>query len=163
MLNTSVMLLGATLLSFGQSTTPKTAPAPKPDTWERSKECAAQASALMATRDFGIGPDASSVAQWQNHYSAKYNACFLRIFYSAVGKDRLRGAPIAYVVLIDAIERWELAESARGLPPVEACRNEANRAECEEVARAMYAVCSIESKQASCVESDNFISEHMKN
>ena len=56
----SIMILAAQVLAFGQATAQKetappqqkaTAPAANPDTWQRSKECAAQADKVRARKD----------------------------------------------------------------------------------------------------------------
>ena len=44
----------------------------KPDTWKKSKECADQAEKVITDWD-------DTAVFWRNHYSPKYNQCFLLI------------------------------------------------------------------------------------
>ncbi len=151
-----IILVAAAVLSFGQmtakkATTPppakKTAPqVPMPDTWQRSKECATQAAKVMAEanrRD--IATTGEGTLHWENHYSPKYNRCFIKATYVLAhakeggGKDR----PMFTTQLIDAFERVLLAESA-GVGPTSG-------------------FCSIDGKTADCDKAASFISERMKN
>jgi len=103
------IIVAAAALSFGQTTAKKeTAPATKkstvsaakPDTWQKSKECAAQAEKLVAEweRD-GLAKGFPKVI-WTNHYSPKYNRCFIEAFFDP--STRVSS-------LIDAFERSTLA------------------------------------------------------
>jgi hypothetical protein len=59
-------VIAAAVLSFGQtSVTKKPLPA-KSDTWQRSKECAAQAEKMVAEWPWRSG---SAPEDWHNHYT----------------------------------------------------------------------------------------------
>ena len=156
-----ILILVATALSFGQAT--KTPPTPKPEIWERSKECAAQAEKVVIQRNLMTTPYGNPIAEWKNHYTPKYNRCYLWALY--LDKDHIKSGQLTSTMLIDAFERSVLAESAGGVTSVAAaCRNEAKSAECKEDARYIYKYsCTIEKEQVDCLKSEAFISEHMKN
>jgi hypothetical protein len=125
----------------GQTTVKKDAPpARKSDTWERSKECAAQAEKVMADRKTPI------LTTWENHYSPKYNRCFLAILQifstlEGAGKDFDK----YQWELLDAFERSSVAATAWDGPtpgPI-ACRTEGTPVDCE--------------------TAKHFIREHLKN
>jgi len=152
----------AMLLLGGQASKPTAPPAPKPDTWERSKECATQAEKVVAERNLSTAKYGSSIAQWENHYSVKYNRCYLRVFYLGDKRDHAPSSSI----LLDAFERSELAASAVGISAavVQACSGDPNRVECEKNTRAAFeGFCSIDGQQADCTKAQDFIAEHMKN
>jgi hypothetical protein len=119
--------------SFAQTPAKKTSPAQiKPDTWQKSKECAAQAEKLMAYRDSrrietGVG---GAALDWLNHYSPKYNRCFVSANYS-----------VGTTLLLDAFERSEVAFSD---------------------IKASDELCSVEGKRSTCTVAADFIAEHMK-
>lgn len=77
--------IAAATLLFGQAAK-KAAPGrppEKPDTWQRSKECATQAEKMMADRDlrlpaFGV----NRAASWTNHYSPNTTDVSSRLFTS---------------------------------------------------------------------------------
>ena len=88
------IILAAAVLSFGQTTDKKTvAPSTKKtgspaanllDTWQRTKECAAQAEKIAAgwPQRIGATPD-----DWHNHYSPKYDRCFVTLYFTQLSKD----------------------------------------------------------------------------
>jgi hypothetical protein len=110
------VILAAAVLSFGQ-TTDKKAPAPentakkaqspaKPDTWERSKECAAQAEKVVAgwSQRTGFTP-----TEWSNHYSHKYDKCFISLSFLNASRDEKVFPTLFSNVLVDAFERSNIA------------------------------------------------------
>src|ERR1700734_3168782 len=86
------------VLSFAQTPTKKTSPAqPKSDTWERSKECAAQAEKAVAERNSrSVAFGGHGADSWSNHYSPKYNRCFVKVDYFADVKNGIKGGPMSY-------------------------------------------------------------------
>jgi hypothetical protein len=129
-------------LSFGQTTKKTTSPTVKPDTWKKSKECAAQAEKVMAERDSRmVASGIPGAVDWTNHYSPKYDKCFISATYfnSKAGKD----APAFGTNLIDAFERSILANSASAGPS--------------------DGFCKVDDKTTDCAKAAIFISEHMKN
>ncbi len=155
------------VLSFAQTPPPKkTSPAqPKSDTWERSKECAAQAEKAVEERNSrsvaygGHGSDS-----WTNHYSPKYNRCFVEVEYFADQKYAVKGGPLFYTFLEDAFEMTNVAESAGGVNYQMLCRAEENPKECEKNAASAYeSACTIEDHKTDCATAKDFITEHMKN
>jgi hypothetical protein len=155
----------ATLL-FGQA--PKKA-APgrlpeKPDTWQRSKECATQAEKMMADRDARLVAGGGLRAEsWTNHYSPKYARCFVSAHYANETSARL----------IDAFERVEVAATISELPKPQkiTCQTPEELADCEglreavrEAERALWGtLCNIDGKPADCAKAKEFIEDHMRN
>jgi hypothetical protein len=154
------------VLSFAQTPTKKISPAqPKSDTWQRSKECAAQAEKAVEERNSrsvaygGHGSDS-----WTNHYSPKYNRCFVKVEYFADQTYAVKGGPLFYTFLEDAFERTNVAESADGPSIQLVCGLEENPKECEKKAASAYeSVCEIEDQKTACATVKDFITEHMKN
>lgn len=125
-----------------QSATP---PAAKTgdDLWQKTKDCAAQAEKLMAYFNSRSSDGGSS--DWQNHYSPKYDKCFVSASYTLSEKDRGgKPGPFFLTMLYDAFERSTLAKSATG-----------------EKTEAWG--CRILEKYVDCGEAEKFITEHMKN
>jgi hypothetical protein len=117
---------------------------PKSDAWQKSKECANQAEKVMADNDrraTAMGLPGS--AGWTNHYSPKYDKCFVSAEY--VNKDGGIGknGPMFTTSLIDAFERSFLATSA-SVGPTEG-------------------FCQIDHKPVACAKAEDFIAERMKN
>ncbi len=83
--------------------TKKAAPASKPDGWQKSRECAARAEKIVTEWPQRTG---TSPADWHNHYSPKYNKCFLALYFSQPSKDE-NGFPSIFLLtaLFDAFER----------------------------------------------------------
>lgn len=156
------IILGAVALSFGQTAKKATAPA-TPDTWERSKECAAQAEKMMGAHDaemLALGGKHSD--GWSNHYSQKYGRCFVKALYLPT-KDVVKGGPTTSTALFDAFERSDLASTAVGPTPERGCRSEQNPEACAEIARALWkSACSIDHQPTDCGRAEQFIEEHMK-
>ncbi|HEY6345102.1 MAG TPA: hypothetical protein VIY49_26695 [Bryobacteraceae bacterium] len=91
------------VLSFGQTATTKVGPTPKVDVWERSKDCWEQAQKMMVSR----WPAGSTQAptNWSNHYSARYDKCFVTTYDAVPSKDE-KAFPTLYTkMLFDAFER----------------------------------------------------------
>jgi hypothetical protein len=136
-----------------------------PDNWQKMKDCSAQAEKAMAERDRrsisfgGHGSDG-----WSDHYSPKYNRCFVRAEYVVAVKDRVKGGPMFYTYLIDAFEQVNLASSASGPSAQLLCRNEEDPKECERGAAIVWnSTCNIEDEKVECAKAKQFIDEHMKN
>ena len=139
-------------LVFGQGSPQKTAPPhPKPDDWQKSKECAAQAEKLIVDWSIRAGSKPNYLS---NHYSPKYNKCFVSIsnFTSA---EEPRGGVLSTTDLLDAFERSLMAHRYEAI-----CVKD-----CSEQIKIMIkaAPCSIDQKTVDCEQSKSFISEHMKN
>jgi hypothetical protein len=168
------IIVAAAVLAFGQTAPKKgtaadgkktAAPAAKPDTWERSKECAAQAEKMMSARDAQIVAEGGTPATiWSNHYSLKYNRCFVEAYYGFTSKAYVKGGPMTHTVLIDAFERSGVAAAATGLEPEIACRGEDKSDECLSIARMVWkGACTTDGAESTCEAAEQFIKEHMKN
>jgi hypothetical protein len=136
-----------------------------PDNWQKMKDCAVQAEKAVAERNRrstsfeGNGSD-----WWSNHYSPKYNRCFLKAEFLVVGKDGVKGGPMFYASLIDAFEQVDLASSASGPSAQSLCRNEEDPKGCERGAAIVWSgACKIEGEQIDCAKARQFIDEHTKN
>lgn len=113
-------------LAFGQD---------KPDTWQKMKECAAQAEKI------GPGEAAANKGTYTNHYSPKYDRCYVKVSWVMKEDQKISGQGDR---LIDAFERDTIA---------------------------LYQVTFSESKSlcfmpngvAECSEVKDFIFEHMRN
>ena len=102
-------------------------------------------------------------AGWNNHYSSKYNRCYIRTYQFLTAEGHIKGGPSASSTLLDAFERLVIATESTGLAPEIACRDEADPAECEKTARLIWEfACEIDSKPATCSKAKQFIEEHMK-
>jgi hypothetical protein len=135
----SWVILVAAVLSFGQTTTKKaTSATTKSDNWQRSKECASQAEKVMRDK-----PGA-----WANHYSPKYERCFIRVTESVPGDDKV--STLYKYDLIDAFERTLLATLTLGGGP--------GRQHIDPDFS-----CQIDDQPVACAKASSFISEHMKN
>jgi hypothetical protein len=100
-------------------TNKKPSPETKSETWERSKECAAQSEKLVSEYDKDGQARGFPKTVWQNHYSPKYNRCFLKIFSTPVSRRMM--------TLQDPFERstvavWDLENSH--------CEIESEKADC---------------------------------
>jgi invasion protein IalB len=143
-LRVAIIPVAVAVLVFGQTSTKKasepttkkpTAPlAAKPDAWQRSKECAAQAEKVMAVWD---GNPAYSAT---NHYSPRYEKCFLKRTFSVFDRDK--GELVRSTDLIDAFEGAGLATL---------------------VAVGQDESCSIDYKKVDCEKAYQFVNERMKN
>jgi hypothetical protein len=94
---------GFAVVSFAQAPA-KTAPlsSAKQDTWERSKECAAQAEKMVAGWSQRAG---SAPTDWNNHYSPKYNKCFVSITSVQLSTDEKTFPTLHSTALFNAFER----------------------------------------------------------
>jgi len=129
------------------------------------KECAAQAEKVVAERDRrsvafgGHGSDG-----WSNHFSPKYNRCFVKLQYLTAAKDAIKGSPNLHTYLMDAFERTDIAIAASGPSAELQCRNDENPKECEKGALIMWEIaCRIDGEQADCKMAQQFIDERMRN
>jgi hypothetical protein len=91
------------------------------DTWERTRECAAQAE--RAAKRFGWNAGKSG---WENHYSAKYERCFVAVDSFADGVishelyDAFEGHFLASCPFSTITEQICVKEGADGTyPPVD--------------------------------------------
>jgi hypothetical protein len=196
-------IIFAAALSFGQTTAKKeSAPATKnaaildrlaakSDSWQKSKECAAQAEKVVAGW-------LSPATEWQNHYSPKYDRCFVSLSFFSVSKDDKVFPTMYSTVLVDAFERSRIASTC-SVPGHSDCVKqiaktgrdvflnmmsralngkpfaEATIAEQEIVLGAVdrdkdnsqndssLFYCGIEGKSVECDKAKSFISEHLKN
>jgi hypothetical protein len=133
-----------------------------PDNWGKMKDCAEQAVKAMAERDrrnIALGVHGSD--GWSDHYSAKYNRCFVKAEYLAASKD-VKNGPFLITVLIDAFELANLATAKSGTSPELSCRNEQDPKACERAAAPLWS-CEIEGENSECMKARQFIDEHMKN
>jgi hypothetical protein len=193
-------IVAVAVLSWGQttdrnatapSTTKAAAPAARPDTWQRSKECAAQAEKIVAEWPQRTG---TTPADWHNHYSPKYDNCFVTIYFSQLAKDEKTFPSIFSTVLFDAFERSApIASACTLLRGNSDCAEqiakimrdglsegaskalngksfgEATAAEQEAVRKVVGDVgagatwCSIDGQPVVCAKAASFILEHMKN
>jgi len=97
------MVMLFALPSFGQETAEKpVATHAKRGTWERTKECAAQAEKMMTEWTQRTGSPAND---WNNHYSPKYGKCFVKIYLIQVSKDEKVFPTVFQTLLFDAFER----------------------------------------------------------
>jgi hypothetical protein len=114
------------------------------DTWERSRECATQADKVMADkkqedqRAQEADPSDTRSHEWINHYSPKFDKCFIR--------DRQIHFEDKYLVdtveLIDAFERSILASRR---------------------ASGSALSCQIRGGTAGCDSWNQFVIDHMQN
>jgi hypothetical protein len=124
--------------SFGQTAKTQTATT---DYWDKMKDCATQAEKIIAERQHGLEASKTSIVDWQNHYSPKYNRCFLTITF----KDATTSPPDVYRNMSDAFERSSI--SGFSFSP-----------------KYPEGECYVEdSTLVDCVRARAFISEHMKN
>jgi hypothetical protein len=114
-----IILVNAATLCGETSANKNTQSPAKLDNWQRSKECAAQAEKLMAEwhRPSEDRPGKSGIAPfWENHYSPKYNRCFIKYTHKIEVKDR---TGVFEDLLYDAFERSTLATSLYPFVPPE--------------------------------------------
>lgn len=137
--NSILTLVASAMLLFGQASKP----AQKPDTWERSKECAAQAEKIM------MGTSAV-YSSWENHYSPKYNKCFVSRVTSYPATGAGKDFPAVKRELVDAFEKTTSAQWVSAYPGA------------EDPGDPVF-TCRIDHGPAACAKAQAFISEHMKN
>jgi hypothetical protein len=147
-----LIVLGSAPLLLGQATPKATAPStkapsttPASDNWQRSKECADQAEKVVPSWAARTG---TAPATWSNHYSPKYNRCFIAII-------NVTELQLFSTVLLDAFERSSVAFS-KELKCIGPCSESLQR-------ESRYVSCTIGDKTVGCDEAKSFISEHMKN
>jgi hypothetical protein len=116
------------------------------DTWEKMKDCTARADKIVADqlRDSGHvdGYDSS------NHYSPKYNHCYVRFTIYSISSRQKDGTPkgFAHTTLIDAYEGDDLATIHEPMNDKES-----------------RAWCTIGGSSDSCPAAWAFIDDHMHN
>lgn len=105
------VIAAVAVLSFGQTPAPRetppttkkaTAQGAKPDTWQKSKECASQAEKMIAEWPSRTG---SAPADWNNHYSPKYDKCFVKLSFFTKSQDEKVFPTLFSAGLYDAFER----------------------------------------------------------
>jgi hypothetical protein len=105
-----IVLSVSAVLAFAQSAPKKaTPPSAKADTWQKSKECAQQAEKLMAEwhRPSEERPGKSGISPFsENHYSPKYNRCFIKYTHEIKVKDQ--PGTVFEHILYDAFEKTTL-------------------------------------------------------
>lgn len=94
--------------------TTKPSAEPAANVWERSRQCAEQAEKVVKREQARLGPD-SSVYDSENHYSAKFERCYVRITYLFRHPNRAAGIPLFRDELSDAFENRILASFAEGV------------------------------------------------
>ena len=77
------------------------------DDWQKMKDCAAQADRIHQRAQQDASP--SSALGRQNHYSAKYNRCFVSTSYVNQEAKKNHNLPLMYDELWDAFEEGLLA------------------------------------------------------
>jgi hypothetical protein len=192
------IILVASILALGQTATKKeTTPtnkkgdAPgKTDTWQRSKECAAQAEKIVAEwpRRTGATPE-----DWHNHYSPKYDKCFVTLYFSELSKDEKIYPSYFSTALFDAFERSapiastctllrgnsdcaeQIVKTTRDVEMEGTSKalngksfGDASAAEQESVHKIVGDIrpnttCSIDGLPVHCANAATFVLEHMKN
>jgi hypothetical protein len=128
----AVLFLALTpALSFSQRTQPEN------DNWQKMKDCAVQAEK--------VGPGEADVnkGSYSNHYSPKYNRCYLRISWLIKQGDEVSGQGLR---LVDAFEHNTIALYQISVGPSES-----------------KPVCFVDVGQVDCSAAKDFISEHMRN
>jgi hypothetical protein len=169
------VLLGAGFLFLAQQSSPelsvkrtvqKNASKAPQDDWDKMKACATQAekqSPIVTTLE-GLNKAGTEIKK--NHYSPKYNRCFVEFRFSFLGKDITKGGPLERTFLIDPFEQAIVATSAAsfGIPIEFSCRDAQNPKGCESEAVLVWkGACGIGDKAAGCDEAQKFIDDHMKN
>ena|ERR1035437_2777563 len=126
------------VLLSGCATPPPKQTAKAPDNWQKSKECAEQSDKLMSQWR-------SLAGTWENHYSPKYNRCFV-LSFREVPREGQSGT-LFEKSLFDAFQRSEIAVTLQPIPP-----------------KTMEFLCHTrDDEHASCEATRIFIEEHMKN
>jgi hypothetical protein len=139
------VLCFAMTLATAQSNEKKTRTPPSPNTWQKNKECAAQAEKVMADK-----PACSNT--WQNHYSRKYNRCFISDTTSVHGEGAGKDFPEYTNELIDAFERSVLAQwVSKTTKPV------------SPDGKLTPLSCHIDFQVVDCDQAARFVAEHLKN
>ena len=93
-------------------------------------------------------PRASS---WEDHYSPKYNRCFVSSITSNLVEGAGKDLPALQRELVDAFEKITLAQWVSDYPGAEG-----------QPGPLMFS-CHIEYQPATCLNAKRFINEHMKN
>jgi hypothetical protein len=106
----------------------------------KSRECSEQAEKMMARRDdHMVASGVKPAVGWTNHYSPKYDKCFVSaIYFSGDGKE----TPFSSTVLMDAFERNIVATYASVGPT--------------------QGFCDVEEQKVDCASAKAFLDEHMK-
>lgn len=82
------------------------------DLWERSRQCAEQAEKVVKRIGedmISSGPDFPRISAWTNHYSPRFERCFVRITFRNRQPDRKNDIPLYFDELHDAFENRVLA------------------------------------------------------
>jgi hypothetical protein len=111
-----VLLIAATALAFGQSANQKGPSLPKPDNWQRIKDCSAQAEKVFR-EDYKDEPgirgilEGGPIRRCENHYSPQYQRCYLAIepFWGPVKTKRGQAPSRWERKLLDPFERSTVA------------------------------------------------------
>jgi len=152
-MNVSVMLmLIPALLVTGcrQGTSEANGAGPsESDIWQRRKDCADQAGKFAADYESKAraneiqaranSPNSSWNDFWTDHYSRKYNGCFVKFFSVEMDGNRIVRS---HDILVDAFERSTLALSTSA-PSAH--------------------ICDIGGNHGDCAKVDSFIKDHMNN
>jgi hypothetical protein len=99
------IVLAAVTGLFCQTSSNKAAP--KADTWQKSKECAAQAEKVVADWDRDNAARGFPKTIWTNHYSPKFNRCFIEVHDAATPRSSLTDAfERSTVAVYDIVHRY---------------------------------------------------------
>ena len=116
--------------------------------WDRMRQCAEQADRLAVQQGWGrelAGEDVRATG-WSNHYSVKFEKCFVRVDFINRGAGKVKTLPFFVYLLYDGFE-------GRGL------------ASCTDVpTEDPSAFCSVDGRddlQNSCGACRNFVKERM--
>ncbi len=123
-------------LAFGQKVLPENDR--KPNDWQKMKDCAIQAEK--------VGPNEAEANKggFTNHYSPKYDRCYIRISWITLSADQsVSGQGLR---LLDAFEHDSVAVFIETFSPPQA-----------------KAFCMVDDNPADCSKAKGFIAEHMQN
>lgn len=117
------------------------------DNWERMKECAAQTDSLAGREGWVRGDTKSHVTteDWSNHYSPKYERCYVEVSYRNHLAEKDKDLPLLYFELWDAFEGKLVAS----------CTNASTAG--------ASIVCESESKFGDCRACRQFVKDRMNN
>src|SRR5262249_13433567 len=96
------------LIGFSQ---PTQVPQRSGDRWQRMKECAQQTDRMTKQAGWVAGKREGilTILGWQNHYSEKYERCYVQVNYANHAAEQNRDLAPVYDELFDAFEGKLLA------------------------------------------------------
>jgi hypothetical protein len=138
----------------------------KLDSWQKVKDCAAQAKMARDERNRSNAALGLAVAaEWVSHYSPKYNRCFAVGTWIMDQQGYFKHEFATTRNLIDPFEGASIASAASAaVSPSFACRDEGKPNECEDGIKDIIAAqCEIDHNRVDCAKAEEFIKDHMKN